>query len=135
MRLLKECLVLLPCCLYHISLSYNKRFCQPERFSFKPIIAILLTLRRLDLGGIKRTAVSTERIWIICVRSKKARISHRTICDKSDIQDIACARYTPRTLIATALYFDRTCWIVRIGYFYVVIRTTVSTFQMEVKKV
>ena len=76
---------------------------------FTSIIAILLTLRRLDLGGIKRSAVSTERIWMICVRSKKARICHRTICDKSDVQDIACACYTPRNLIATAFYFDRTC--------------------------
>ena len=136
MKLLKECLVLLPSCLYHISLCHNKRFCLHEKLSFKPIIAILLTLRRLDLGGIKRNAVSTKRIWMICVRGKKARPCHRVITDKLHIQDIGWARYTPRILIATAFYFDRTCWIVRIGYFYVVIRTIAWTiFQIEVKKV
>ena len=63
---------------------------------------------RLDLCGIKRSAVSTERIGMIRVISKKARPGNDVISDKSDIQHIACARYTPRTLTATALYFDRT---------------------------
>jgi len=85
------------------------------------IIAILLTLRCLALCGIKRSAVSTEGIGMICVRSKKARPLNNEIGDKSDIQDIACARYTPRTLIATAFYFDGTCRIVRVIYFYVVV--------------
>lgn len=81
------------------------------------IIAILLTLRRLALCGIKRSAVSTERIGMTCVRSKKARPLYNVIGDKSDVQRIACARYAPRTLITTAFYFDGTCRIVRVRYF------------------
>ena len=93
-------------------------------------------MRRLDLCGIERSAVSTERIGMICVISRKARHGNNAISDKSDIQHIACARYTPRILIATAIHFDGTCWIVRVGYFYVVIRTMAPTiFQIEVEKV
>lgn len=83
-------------------------------------MAILLTLSHLALCGIKRSAVSTERIGMICVRSKKARHFNNMIGDKSNVQSIACARYTPRTLIPTAFYLDGTCRIVRVRYFYVV---------------
>ena len=93
-------------------------------------------MRCLDLRGIKRGAVSTKRIRIISVMSKKARLGNNVISDKSDIQHIACARYTPRILIATAFHFDGTCWIVRVGYFHVVIRTMAPTiFQIEIEKV